>query len=219
MRFQVYITDNKKIVNFDERQIQRYDMYLRNATIFWKFKNIVKGENDEIRDSSNAKVDTISEGYHSFQDLQSIFKANRITLVPNYHDNTCSATATVKNIKLGNLGVMLGLGDKNLVLSTGVKKVGTKPVDVHHGLRYVKLSADIVDKSLSNFEGQRSDVFAVLPIDTSQRLFSARTVYSDLNLKVPIVRNFSSIEFKLSTNIDEEWSHVKMDALLDLDIM
>ena len=218
MRFQVYITDNNKVVNFDERQSGRYDMYLRNATIFWKFKNIVKGENDGIRDGTNAKVDTISEGYHSFQDLQSIFKANKITLTPNYHDNTCSATATVKNIKLGNLGVMLGLGDKNLVLSTGVKKVGTKPVDVHHGLRYVKLSADIVNKNYVNFEGQKSDVFAVLPIDTSQRLFSARTVYSDLNLKVPIERNFSSIEFNISTNIDEEWPHVKMDALLDLDL-
>ena len=219
MRFQVYITDNNKIVNFDERQSGRYDMYLRNATIYWKFKNIIKGENDEIRDNANAKVDTLSEGYHSFQDLQAIFKANSITLTPNYHDNTCSATATTKNIKLGNLGVLLGLGDKNLVLRTNIKKTGTKSVDVHHGLRYVKLSADIVDKSLSNFEGQKSQVFATLPIDTSQRLFSSRTVYSDLNLKVPIVRNFSSIEFSLSTNIDDTWPHVKMDALLDIDIM
>ena len=219
MRFQVYITDNHKIVNFDERQSGRYDMYLRNATIFWKFKNIVKGENDEIRDSLNAKVDTISEGYHSFQDLQAILKANRITLTPNYFDNTCSATATTKDIKLGNLGVMLGLGDKNQILRTNTKFSGTKPVDVHHGLRYVKLSADIVDKSLSNFEGQKSDVFAALPIDTTQRLFSARTVYSDLDLKVPIIRNFSSIEFKLSTNIDKEWPHIKMDALLDIDLV
>ena len=219
MRFQVYITDNSKTVNFTERQSGRYDMYLRNATIFWKFKNIVKGENDEIRDNSNAKDDTLSEGYHSFQDLQAIFKANSITLTPNYFDNTCSATATTKNIKLGNLGVMLGLGDKNQVLRTNVKFTGTKPVDVHHGLRYVNLSADIVDKSLVNFEGKKSDIFATLPIDTSQRLFSARTVYSDLNLKVPIVRNFSSIEFKLSTNIDNTWPHIKMDALLDLDII
>ena len=161
MRFQVYVEDNKKIVNFDERQSGKYDMYLRNATIFWKFKNIVKGKNDEIRDNSNAKVDTLSEGYHSFQDLQAIFKANSITLTPNYFDNTCSATATTKNIKLGNLGVMLGLGDKNLVLKTNIKKTGTKPVDVHHGLRYVKLSADIVDRTLSNFEGQKSNIFVM----------------------------------------------------------
>ena len=219
MRFQVYIEDNKKIVNFDERQSGKYDMYLRNATIFWKFKNIVKDENDEIRDNTNAKVDTISEGYHSFQDLQAILKANNITMTPNYFDNTCNLTATTKNIKLGNLGVMLGLDDKNVVLKTNIKKTATKPVDVHHGLRYVKLFADIVDKSYVNFEGQKSDVFAVLPIDTSQRLFSARTVYSDLDLKVPIVRNFSSIEFRLGTNIDKEWPHVKMDALLDIDII
>ena len=218
MRFQVYITDNQKVVNFDERQSGKYDMYLRNATIFWKFNNIVKDKNDQIRDSTNAKVDTISPGYHSFQDLQAILKANKITMTPNYFDNTANFTATQKNIKLGELGVMLGLDDKNVVLKTNIKKTATKPVDVHHGLRYVKLSADIVDKSLSNFEGKRSDVFAALPIDTSQRLFSSRTVYSDLDLKVPIVRNFSSIEFKLSTNIDSTWPHVKMDALLDIDI-
>ena len=143
MRFQVFVENNKKIVNFDERQSGRYDMYLRNATIFWKFKNIITDKNDQIRDSANAKVDTISEGYHSFQDLQAILKANNITLVPNYFDNTCSATATTKNIKLGNLGVMLGLGDKNQILKTNIKFSGTKPVDVHHGLRYVNLSADM----------------------------------------------------------------------------
>ena len=219
MRFQVYITDNNKVVNFEERQSGKYDMYLRNATIFWRFKNIITDKNDQIRDKLNAKVDTISEGYHSFQDLQAILKTNKITMTPNYFDNTANFTATVKDIKLGELGVMLGLDDKNVVLKTNTKKTGTKPVDVHHGLRYVKLSADIVDKSLVNFEGKKSNVFATLPIDTSQRLFSARTVYSDLNLKVPIVRNFSSIEFKLSTNIDKEWPHIKMDALLDLDIV
>ena len=218
MRFQVYITDNHKIVNFQERQSGRYDMFLRNATIFWKFKNIVKDKNDQIRDNSNAKVDTILPGYHSFQDLQTILKTNKITMTPNYFDNTANFTATTKNIKLGELGVMLGLDDKNVVLKTNIKKTGTKPVDVHHGLRYVKLSADIVDKNLSNFEGQKSDVFATLPIDTSQRLFSARTTYSDLDLKVPIIRNFSSVEFKLSTNIDDTWQ-VKMDALLDIDIV
>ena len=218
MRFQVFIEKNNKIVNFDERQSGKYDMILRNATIFWRFQNIIENYNDQIRDNSNAKVDTISPGYHSFQDLQTIFKANKITLTPNYFNNTCNATATTKNIKLGNLNTMLGLGDKNTVLKTNIKLTGKNPVDVHHGLRFAKLSADIVDKSLVNFEGQKSQVFATLPIDTSQRLFSSRTVYSDLDLRVPIIRNFSSIEFKLSTNISDKFT-VEMDALLDIDIV
>ena len=187
MRFQVYITDNHKIVNFDERQSGRYDMYLRNATIFWKFKNIVEGENDEIRDNANAKVDTLSEGYHSFQDLQAIFKANSITLTPNYFDNTCNLTATTKNIKLGKLGVMLGLDDKNVVLKTNIKKTGTKPVDVHHGLRFVKLSADIVDKTLSNFEGQKSDVSHIyMGIEKQLKisLFSCQKISKNSFLKI-----------------------------------
>ena len=107
---------------------------------------------------------------------------------------------------------------KDHTFTKDVRSDGTNPVDVHHGLRFVKLSADIVDKSNVSFEGKRSDVFATLPVETSQRLFSWRTVYSDLDIRVPIVRNFSTIEFKLSTNIDDIWPHVELDALLDLDI-
>ena len=216
MRFQVYVENNKKIVNFDERQLQRHDMYLRNATIFWRMKNIKKGYNDDILDTSDTKVDTISEGYYTLDDLQTKLKTNNITLDKNFYDNSVSLTATTKDIKLGKLGVLLGFA-KDHILRQNKKSDGTKPVEVNHGLRFVKLSADIVDKSYVNFEGQRSDVFATLPVETNQRLFGTRTHFPDLNLKVAIVRNFSSAEFKISSNID--WELFEMDALLDLDIV
>ena len=117
-------------------------MILRNATVFWRFKNIKKNFNDEITDPLGTKLDIISEGCCSFQHLQEV---NYITLAPNFHNNTCSITP-LKTIKLGNLGVMLGFA-KDATLTRGVKADGIKPVDVHHNLRFVKLSADIVDKS------------------------------------------------------------------------
>ena len=217
MRLQVFVENNRKTINFDVRQSGKFDMYLRNATIFWRFTNVKKSDNDTISDSSGTKLDILPEGYYTLDDLQTKLKTNNITLTKNNYDSTVSITPTVKNIKLGNLGVMLGFA-KDFTFTTNNKSDGTKPADIHHGLRFVKLSADIVDKSNVSFEGQRSDVFACLPVDTSKRLFSTRTNYSDLDLRVPIVRNFSSIEFKLSTNIDHIWPHIELDALLDLDI-
>ena len=84
-------------------------------------------------------------------------------------------------------------------------------------LRLLKLSADVVDKSNVSFEGQRSQVFASLPVETKQRLFGTRTFYSDLDIRVPIISHFSTIEFNISTNIDR--SHIEMDALLDIDVV
>ena len=99
-------------------------------------------------------------------------------------------------MKLGNLGEMLGFA-KDHTFTLNVKTDGTSPVDVHHNLRFVKLGVDIVDRSDVCFEGKRSQVFATLPVESQQRLFSTRTVYSDLDIRVPIVRNFSTINFSL----------------------
>ena len=139
-----------------------------------------------------------------------------ITMELNSYDNNCSITSTGNSVKLGNLGVMLGFA-KDHTLTQNVKSDGTSPVDVHHNLRFVKLSADIVDKSDVCFEGKRSQVFATLHVESQQRLFGTRTVYSDLDIRVPIVRNFSTVNFSLGTNID--WKHIEMDALLDLDLV
>ena len=169
-------------------------MILRNATIFWRFENIKKNFIDTIKDDSGTKLDVLAEGYYSFEDLQKKFKSNNITLELNSYDNTSSITSTWNSVKLGNLGVLLGF-TKDHTFTQNFESVGTSPVDEHHNLRFVKLSADVVDKSDVCFEGKRSQVFATLPVKSQQRLFSTRTVYSDLDIKIPIVRNFSTINF------------------------
>ena len=94
---------------------------------------------------------------------------------------------------------MLGFA-RDATLTRGVKADGTSPVDVHHNLRFVKLSADVVDKINVCFEEKRSQVFATLSVESQQRLFSTTTVYSDLDIRVPIVRNFSIIKLSWETN-------------------
>ena len=145
MRLQVFVENNTKQISFDTRQSRRRDMILRNATIFWRFKNIIKNNNDDISDASGTKLDILPEGYYSFEDLQKKFKGNNITLDLNSYDNTCSIAATAKNIKLGNLEAMLGYA-KDHTFTQNVKSDGVSLVDVHHNLRFVKLLADIVEK-------------------------------------------------------------------------
>ena len=67
-------------------------MIVRNATIFWRFKNIKKNFNDEITNDSGKKLDILAERYYSFEDFQKKFKKNNITLDLNSYDNTCSIT-------------------------------------------------------------------------------------------------------------------------------
>ena len=216
MRLQVFVQNNERQMSFDTRQSGRRDIILRNATILWKFKNIKKNFNDTITDDSGTKLDILAEGYYSFEDLQKKFMSNNITLELNSYDNTCSITSTGNSVKLGNLGVMLGFV-KDHTFTQNVESDGTSPVDVHHNLRFVKLSADIADKSDVCLEGKRSQVFATLPVESQQRLFSTRTVYSDLDIRIPIVINFRTINFSLGTNSD--WKYIEINALLDLDIV
>ena len=106
MRLQVFVQNNGKQISFDNRQGGRRDMILRNATIFWRLKNIKKNYNDTITDDTGVrKLDILPEGYYSFEDLQKKFKSNNITMDLNSYDNTCSITSTGNSVKLGNLGV------------------------------------------------------------------------------------------------------------------
>ena len=48
MRLQVFVENNGKKFSFDTRQSGRREMILRNATVFWGFKNIMKNDNNTI---------------------------------------------------------------------------------------------------------------------------------------------------------------------------
>ena len=90
-------------------------------------------------------------------------------------------------------------------------------VSINHGLKYIKIFVDIAENnSVFDEKGKRPNIITTLPVETQQPLFSTRTVYSNINCRVPITKSFSSLKFSLSTNT--KW-HVDMEALLDIEII
>ena len=99
MRLQVFVQNNSKQISFDTRQSARREMILRNATIFWRFKNINKNYNDIIADAPGTRLDIISERYHSFQDLQEIFK---VTITLHWHQTSMITLVQLLHSKLSS---------------------------------------------------------------------------------------------------------------------
>ena len=199
----------------DERQQDKSELQLETATVFWSFKNILTDVNDLVTDAdTGSQIIRFTNGYYNIRDIQREFKSKKITLISNFHNCTCSVKSTEKNLKMGKLGAMLGF-DENKVFTKNLWHHSGQ-VMINHGLRYIKIAVDAVEKNLVYDErGRRSSLVACLPIDTSQPLFKTRTVYENIKVKVPITSSFSSLRFTMFTNI--EWP-VELNALLDIDI-
>ena len=66
-------------------------------------------------------------------------------------------------------------------------------VSINHGLKYVKILVDIAESnSVFNERGKGSKIITTLSVETQQPFFCTRTVYSDINCRVPIAKSFSS---------------------------
>ena len=202
-------------IYLNKAQVNKRELIIKSATIYCHFKNIVCDVNDNVENVlvSGQNVVKFMDGYWSFTDIQQEFKSKGITLIGNYHNGTCSLKSD-KDVKLGKLGVLLGFDDSKYVTKDTWYHSGK--VNINHGLKYAKISADFV-KTSSNLDenGSYTDIITTLPVDTQQSLFSTRTVYNEVNAKVPIVQNFNSINLTLSTNTD--W-YVEMEALLDIEV-
>ena len=208
---------NETEITMDESQQGKKEFIVKTATIYWSFKNIIQDVNDSVEnaDSPATHVLKLSDGYWTFNDIQREFKDKEIKLIGNYHNGTCSLKPTGNNMTLGKFGVMLGFAEDKLFTKDVWHYSGK--VNINHGLKYVKIMVDITAESNSVFDekGKRSSIITTLPVETQQCLFSTRTVYNNINAKVPISSSFSSLRFSLSTNT--KWP-VDMEALLDIEI-
>ena len=80
-----------------------------------------------------------------------------------------------KDIKMGKLGVMLRF-DETKTFSK-VNWHHSDEVNINHGLKYIKILADIAERDDSfDKNGQRSSVIKLLPVKSRQSLFSTRTI-------------------------------------------
>ena len=117
-------------------------------------------------------------------------------------------------MNMGKFGVMSGFAENKLFAKDVWHYSGE--VNVNHGLKYVKIMVDIAEKnSVFDEKRKRSSIITTLPVETQQSLFSTRTVYNDINARVPISSSFSSLKFSLSTNTNWPFD---MEALLDIEI-
>ena len=214
MKLKVFV-GNESTVSLDKSQVNKKYLLLECATIYWNFKNIIRDVNNTVENAlfSGQNIVKLSDGFWTFEDIQREFKSKGITLIGNYHNEKCSRKSE-KDIKMGKFGVMSGFDETEAFTKDVWYHSGE--VNINHGLKYIKISADIAERDDSFDEnGQRSSVIKVLPVESQQSLFSTRAIYPEINRRVPISPKFSSIRFKISTNVD--WP-VKMDALLELDI-
>ena len=138
----VFVTGGTKKLILDEPFLTGHGttIQLKQATVFWKFKNITTANNKfEIVKSSGNEEKTIDVGYWDFELIKERLVGENITLTANIHDNTCDVNNKNQDtINLKNFGELLGF-NADTSIQTGIVK-SPKAVDVNSGLRYLTIT-------------------------------------------------------------------------------
>ena len=220
----VYIKNGEKTTYTLEKPIATYADFItaREVTVFWNFENITStiGNNTFVKKKTvNGGTDeeiTINDGYYDFEQLKTRLENDKLELQMNNYDNTCIVNN--KNqfpVNMKKLGVLLGFPE-NQQLTTG-SHASPKAVDVNHGLRYLAITCDLVDKSKNiGLDGKESDVLAFLPVTPGTRLNSSCHVYekgdAQRTAKNAVV---SEIVFTVKSNIAAK---VNVNVLLNISL-
>ena len=100
-------------------------------------------------------------------------------------NNECRISSLENTVNLGNIGPLLGFLP-NTVIQRGLTK-DSGQVSINQGLESLVISSSLVDdQDVFDSSGEHSQVVAVLPIDTTQRLNSTMTNYGQLEFSAPI---------------------------------
>ena len=212
----VFIKNNKKDLYLDVsvNKLDKSIMMLNNAAIYWKYKNVIAGDNDYVM--YGAKKITFEEGYWTFNMMKEKLEKENVKLEANKHNDTCKIRSNGENLNLKNFAPLLGF-PVNKILSDGSWVTSPKVVDVNRGLRFVNINCSIVD-TLSNFntDGKRSQTIVSIPIPSDQSLNSTVTFFKNIGGKVKINECFNRLIFDVNTNIENK---VDMDLLLEITII
>lgn len=209
-----FIEDNKKDLYLDVciNKPDRSIMSLRNAAIYWKYKNVITGDNDHIM-KGTIKI-PFEEGYWTFNMMKEKLEKHTIKLEANRHNNACKIYSETQDLNLKKFGELLGFPEDKTV-SSGTWGTSLNVVDVNRGLRYININCDLVDTSQnSNTNGQRSYTLATLSIPSDQLLNSTVTYFRNIDSRVAITNGcFNRLSFDVDTNINIK---VDMSLLLEL---
>ena len=188
-------------------------MEVRNAAVYWNFRNITKNFNDPVTLTSTSKNIIFGEGYWTFHMMAERLAESDVKLDRNRYDNTCKIFSKDSDLNLKNLAPLLGF-PKDKVIQANAWTTSSN-VDVNLGLRYVTVECSSVDTD-RNFDrnGKKSKVIATLPVTTEQSLNSSVTHYRDLTSEVAVVNGDHNLfEFKVGTNLGKE---VDLRVMLEL---
>ena len=128
------LLDNGKNEVYLERFIRTgtdSKMEVRNAAVYWNFKNITKSVNDTIKITATLKNVTFEDGYWTFHMMAEKLAESDVKLVRNRYDNTCEIFP--KDTDEG-LGPMLGFSE-NATVRSNTWTNSFSNIDVNLGLR------------------------------------------------------------------------------------
>ena len=223
-----FIQGESTTVTF-QKPIATYASFLtvKEATVFWKFKNITKeldnGTFVIVKDDTDPSKDdptTLNEGYYDFQQLKERLESTKLDLSINVYDNTCTIdNKTGSKVNLKKFGKLLGFPE-NFELPSGSDAspkptASPGPVDVNHGLRYLTVECDFIDSTKNTWNGTSSTVLAFLPITPGTRLNSNCYVYERNNAHR---RAKNDVVYEMKFTVKSNVTGLKVDADILMDI-
>ena len=212
----VYIKGGAETLQLDNLLVTYASLLTANeVTVFWNFKNITDDIDNRKFTKGTGEV-VLGEGYYDFQQIKKRLAGEKLELSMNVHDNTCDiVNKTGSAVNLKKFGKLLGFPENQVLSNNNTTYKCPDPVDVNHGLRYLIVSCDLVDKSKNTgLDGAESDILAFLPVTPGTRLNSNCYVYDRDYTTRPAKNSIvSEVEFTVKSNINVK---VDVDVLLNL---
>ena len=216
----VYITGGAKTLQLDNPLVTYASLLTANeVTVFWNFKNITDLIDNRKFTKGTGEV-VLGEGYWDFQQIKKRLAGEKLELSMNVHDNTCDIiNKTGSEVNLKKFGKLLGFPENQILPNdANTTHKSPDPVDVNHGLRYLIVTCDLIDKSKNTgLDGAESDILAFLPVTPGTRLNSNCHVYDrDYTTRPAKSSIVSEVVFKVKSNVKDVNVKVDVDVLLNL---
>ena len=175
-------------------------IYVKKATIFWNYNNVVTGLNDTAQ-VVGAETITVPEGYYTNESLAEYISSNTTSKIAFFTvDETGKGSVVTpsdgKDVNLGKLGMLLGF-EENAVAVAGTPLLGGEG-DINRGLKFINVKCSIANKSSNiDVDGKRGTSVSSLPI-CETTLKGSVTRYVDVESYVTADGGtYSSIDFEV----------------------
>ena len=190
---------------------------VKNASVYWNFKNITEGLNNNNVITAVPNMGVFEEGYWDFRMIAEKLAEFGIEVERIKHNNKCTLLSKKSDLVLNRFGLLLGFPSTQLV-KKNVKITSPSVVDVNLGLRHVTVECNLVD-SKNNYDrnGKHSKVVATFPVTTEQSLNNSVTHYGNMQFEAPIVNGDHNL-FELTVGTDMDRKVERNDLNIEMEI-